>query len=71
MADESWPRIVAVHLTAYFVIGQRVARLMIEDGPGGVILFTSSIASLGAPPRLSHYGITKATVANLAQTAAI
>ena len=71
LKDESWLRIVAVNLTAYFVIGQRVARAMVERESGGVILFTASISALGASPEFSHYGATKAAVANLAQTMAI
>ena len=70
MKLESWDLLVAVNLTAYFVIGQRVARAMVESG-GGVILFTSSISSLGAAPDFAHYGATRAGVANLAQTMAI
>lgn len=71
LTDESWQRIVAVNLTAYFVVGQRAARAMVERGGGGTILFTSSISSVGGSPEFSHYGATKAAVVNLAQTMAI
>ena len=46
MTDEEWRRVLSVNLDAYFVMGSRAARAMKETG-GGVILFTSSIASLG------------------------
>ncbi|MCY4421869.1 MAG: SDR family NAD(P)-dependent oxidoreductase, partial [Acidimicrobiaceae bacterium] len=44
MTDEEWRRVLSVNLDAYFVMGSRAARAMKETG-GGVILFTSSIAS--------------------------
>jgi 3-oxoacyl-[acyl-carrier protein] reductase len=71
LADASWARVIAVDLTASFVIGQRAARAMVETGRGGVILFTASIASLGAAPNFAHYGAAKAGTANLVTTMAI
>lgn len=71
LKDESWLNVVAVNLTASFVIGQRVARAMVAGGHGGVILFTASISSLGGSPEFSHYNAAKAGVANLAQTMAL
>jgi NAD(P)-dependent dehydrogenase (short-subunit alcohol dehydrogenase family) len=71
MADESWLKVIAVNLTAYFRVAQRAARAMVETGSGGVILFTASVSSLGASPEFAHYSAAKAGVANLAQTMAI
>lgn len=71
LQDESWLRVLAVNLTAYFVIGQRVARAMVASERGGVILFTASISSLGASPEFSHYGAAKAGVVNLAESMAL
>ena len=39
MEDDSWLRVIAVNLTASFVVGQRAARAMVEQGGGGVILY--------------------------------
>jgi NAD(P)-dependent dehydrogenase (short-subunit alcohol dehydrogenase family) len=70
MRLESWHKVIAVNLTASFVIGQAAAREMVPAG-GGVILFTSSISSLGGSPNFAHYNATKAGIANLVQTMAI
>ena len=71
MTDESWARVVAVNLTASFVIGQRAARVMVEQGTGGVILYTVSISSLGGSPKFAHYAAAKAGTANLVKTMAL
>jgi NAD(P)-dependent dehydrogenase (short-subunit alcohol dehydrogenase family) len=68
LEDESWLRVIAVNLTASFVVGQRAARVMVESGRGGVILFTTSISSLGGSPEFSHYNAAKAGTANLVKT---
>ena len=71
MKDESWLRVIAVNLTASFVVGQRAARAMVEQGSGGVILFTASISSLGGSPEFAHYNAAKAATANLVKTMAL
>jgi 3-oxoacyl-[acyl-carrier protein] reductase len=71
LADESWLRVIAVNLTASFVVGQRAARAMVETGRGGVILFTASISSLGGSPQFAHYNAAKAGTANLVKTMAL
>jgi meso-butanediol dehydrogenase/(S,S)-butanediol dehydrogenase/diacetyl reductase len=71
LADESWLRVIAVNLTASFVVGQRAARVMAASGRGGVILFTASVSSLGGSPQFSHYNAAKAGVANLVKTMAL
>jgi 3-oxoacyl-[acyl-carrier protein] reductase len=71
LEDESWLRVIGVNLTASFVVGQRAARYMVEDGRGGVILYTTSISSLGGSPEFSHYNAAKAGTANLVKTMAL
>jgi 3-oxoacyl-[acyl-carrier protein] reductase len=71
LKDESWLKVIAVNLTASFVIGQRSARAMIEAGRGGAILYTASISSLGGSPAFSHYNAAKAGTANLVKTMAL
>lgn len=70
MRVESWHKVIAVNLTASFVIGQAAAREMVKTG-GGVILFTSSISGLGGSPDFVHYNATKAGIRSLVQTMAI
>jgi len=64
-------KVIAVNLTASFAIGQRAARAMVDSGRGGVILFTTSISSLGGSPEFSHYNAAKAGTANLVKTMAL
>lgn len=70
MELDSWHKVIAVNLTASFILGQSAARAMVKSG-GGVILFTSSVVSLGGAPRFVHYNATKAAIANLTQTMAL
>ncbi len=69
MKKESWDKVIAVNLTASFLLGQAAARLMKDRG--GVILYTASISSLGASVDFTHYGVTKAGIVNLVQNMAI
>jgi 3-oxoacyl-[acyl-carrier protein] reductase len=71
MPDASWLKVMAVNLNASFVIAQRSARAMRDRGKGGVILFTSSISSLGGSPEFAHYNVTKAGIANLVKTVSL
>jgi NAD(P)-dependent dehydrogenase (short-subunit alcohol dehydrogenase family) len=71
LKDDSWQRVIAVNLTASFVVGQRAARAMVASGRGGVILYTASISSLGGSPGFSHYNAAKAGTANLVKTMAL
>jgi len=70
MKKESWDKVIAVNLTASFLLGQGAARVMKDHG-GGVILYTASISSLGASVDFTHYGVTKAGIVNLVQNMAI
>ncbi|HWE63137.1 MAG TPA: SDR family NAD(P)-dependent oxidoreductase, partial [Chloroflexota bacterium] len=70
MKDASWQRVVAVNLTASFVLGQRVARSMATTG-GGVILYTASISATGAGRGMVHYCATKAGIVTLVKVMAV
>lgn len=71
MTDEEWNRVIAINLTASFVLGQIAARAMVAAGRGGVILYTASISGMGASDGDAHYGVSKAGIINLVQTMAI
>ena len=70
VSDETWRRILAVDLDAYFVLGNRAARAMKETG-GGVILFTASIAALGHGRGCTPYCVAKAGVVALTKAIAV
>ncbi len=69
-SDESWRRVLSVNLDAYYVLGNRAARAMKETG-GGVILFTSSISSLGHGRGFTAYCVAKAGLVALAKAIAV
>lgn len=68
--DESWRRVLAVNLDAYYVLANRAARAMRDTG-GGVILFTSSISSLGHGRGFTAYCVAKAGLVALAKAIAV
>ncbi|MEZ5098319.1 MAG: SDR family oxidoreductase [Thermoleophilia bacterium] len=70
LADEEWDRDLQVNLTSYFVLAQRAARRMVEQG-GGVILMTASIGALGAGVGFAPYCVTKAGLVILAKVMAV
>ena len=70
VTDDDWRRVLAVNLDAYFVLGQRAARAMRGTG-GGVILFTSSIASLGHGRDFTPYCVAKAGLVALTKAIAV
>jgi NAD(P)-dependent dehydrogenase (short-subunit alcohol dehydrogenase family) len=70
MKDDSWLRVIAVNLTASFILGQRAARAMASRG-GGVILYTASVSGLGASRGFAHYCATKAGIISLVQTMSV
>jgi NAD(P)-dependent dehydrogenase (short-subunit alcohol dehydrogenase family) len=68
---ESWDRTIAVNLTAVFLLSQRSARRMVEQGQGGVILSTASANGHVAEKEVAAYNAAKAGVVLLTQTMAI
>lgn len=70
MNDESWRRVLSVNLDAYYVLAQRAARAM-KETDGGVILFTSSISSLGHGRGFTAYCVAKAGLVSLAKAIAV
>jgi len=67
---ESWRHVLSVNLDAYFVLGNRAARAMKNTG-GGVILFTSSISSLGHGRGFTSYAVAKAGLIALSKAIAV
>ena len=71
LEDDAWEREIAVNLTGYYALGQRVARAMKARGEGGSILFTASVSALGAGSGFAPYCVSKAGLVSLAQVMAI
>ena len=70
MTDESWRHVLSVDLDAYFVLAHRAANAMKITG-GGVILFTSSISSLGHGRGFTSYAVAKAGLIALSKAIAV
>ena len=71
LEDAQWDRELAVNLTGYYVLAQRIARAMQAHGTGGSILFTASVSALGAGSGFAPYCVVKAGLVSLAKVMAI
>ncbi|MFG6194554.1 SDR family NAD(P)-dependent oxidoreductase [Nonomuraea sp. JJY05] len=66
-----WDRIIAVNLRGMFLVAQAVARHLVEQGTGGVILNMSSTNGLGGEADYAHYNASKGGVLLLTRTMAV
>jgi NAD(P)-dependent dehydrogenase (short-subunit alcohol dehydrogenase family) len=71
ITDEQWQRHQDVNLNGNFYLGQEAARLMIERGSGGTILFTGSWVQEVPWPEIAAYSASKAGLAMLMRTMAL
>jgi dihydroanticapsin dehydrogenase len=62
--------VLNVNVRASFLLCQRVARQMVEQGDGGSIVLNSSIGGVVGFPDMAAYGASKAGVAQLARSMA-
>ncbi|MBI2941949.1 MAG: glucose 1-dehydrogenase [Chloroflexi bacterium] len=62
IGDDEWDWVLDLDLKAPFVVGQAVARSMIERGIAGRIVNIASISATEALPELTHYQCAKAGV---------
>ena len=69
--EEEWDAIVDVNLKGYFLVGQAVARRMVEAGTAGAIVNVSSAGQAVAAPNLTHYCVSKAGVEMLTKEMAL
>ncbi len=68
---ETWREVIDVNLTGTFVIGQAVAKAMVEDGRKGAIVNIASVAAVMGLPNLAAYSASKGGVAALSRSMAI
>ena len=66
-----WDRIVAVNLRGMFLVGQAVAKAMVDAGRGGRIINMASTNALGGEADYAHYNASKGGVLQLTRTMAI
>jgi NAD(P)-dependent dehydrogenase (short-subunit alcohol dehydrogenase family) len=67
--DDEWQRVIGVNLTGSFLMAQRVARVMADEG-GGAIVHISSIDAYGADGNQVAYNASKAGLLGLSRTMA-
>ena len=60
--DEMWAALVATNVSGVFLMSREAAKIMIEQGTGGVIINTSSVNSTMVEPLYVPYSATKAAV---------
>ena len=65
--EDDWDRCVAINLKGYFLCGQAVARVLVEQGQGGNIINISSKSGVRGSSENSAYNATKFGVIGLAQ----
>jgi SDR family mycofactocin-dependent oxidoreductase len=70
ITDEQWDTIIDVNLKGVWHTAKAAIPIMIEQGRGGSIIMTSSIAGLGPLAGMAHYGAAKHGVVGLARTMA-
>ncbi len=71
MSEEEWAPVIAVHLTGTFSCLQAAARAMREQGRGGRIINTTSVAGMQGNFGQSNYAAAKAGIYALTRTAAM
>lgn len=58
-SEEDWDRTLAVNLKAVFLLSQLAARVMVDQGTGGVILSTASNNGHVAEPEVAAYNASR------------
>jgi gluconate 5-dehydrogenase len=67
---EDWTRVLEVNLTSAFTIGRAAGRLMVEQGSGRIVFF-SSVSGLLAHPHHAPYAASKGGMNQLAKVMAV
>jgi SDR family mycofactocin-dependent oxidoreductase len=67
---EHWDATIAINLTGAYYTARAAIPILIEQGAGGAIVFTSSVAGLVGLPLLADYVAAKHGVTGLAKTLA-
>ncbi len=65
MPAEEWRRVMDVNLDGAFFTLQAAAKQMIDQGDGGRLIGTASLAAIEASPRSVHYAATKGALISM------
>jgi 3-oxoacyl-[acyl-carrier protein] reductase len=66
-----WDRVITVNLRGMFLVAQAVARVLVDQGGGGVIVNMSSTNGLGGEADYAHYNASKGGALLLTRTMAV
>ena len=69
--EREWDAVLGVNLKGYFLVGQAVARHMVERRLEGAVVNVSSTTQALAAPNLAHYAVAKAGVGMLTRQMAL
>jgi SDR family mycofactocin-dependent oxidoreductase len=70
ITSEQWQETLDVNLTGVFNTARSAVPILLEQGTGGSMIFTSSVAGLRGMPFLAHYSASKHGVVGLAKAMA-
>ncbi len=70
ITDEQWNEVVGTNLTGVFYTLRATVPILIEQGTGGSIVITSSVAGLRGLPFMAHYAASKHGVVGLCRSLA-
>jgi NAD(P)-dependent dehydrogenase (short-subunit alcohol dehydrogenase family) len=59
LTDADWQRHVGINFDGAFYVSQEAAKIMLEQGRGGRIIFTTSVGAVRSNPTQTHYCATK------------
>jgi NAD(P)-dependent dehydrogenase (short-subunit alcohol dehydrogenase family) len=71
LTDEDWERHNGINYFGGFYVGQEAAKIMVEQGRGGRIIFTTSVGAFRSEATQTHYCATKGGLQLLALGMAI
>lgn len=71
LTEDAWDRTIAVNLKGYFLVGQAVARRMVQHGICGSIINVSSTFEQIVIPNLVSYSVAKGGVSVLTKQMAV
>jgi NAD(P)-dependent dehydrogenase (short-subunit alcohol dehydrogenase family) len=69
--EAEWDRVLDTNLRGAFLVGQAVARRMMDAGRGGAIVNISSILGLRVAGHVAPYAVSKAALVQLTQVMAL
>ncbi|GEM29005.1 3-ketoacyl-ACP reductase [Nocardia neocaledoniensis NBRC 108232] len=70
ITGEQWHEMIDVNITGAFHTAKAAVPFLIEQGEGGAVVFTSSVAGLKGYPFMAHYVASKHAITGLAKSMA-